>query len=67
MRNERSYSYYALQPLAAKLHDLAFNLKDKTAFSGCSPCRGENIIASVQLITRQVSDGTKLLRFSSLR
>ena len=43
------------------------SLEDRTDFSGSSRSTGEKIRTSFQLITHRVSDGTKLLRFTSLR
>ena len=54
---------YGFHPLAARLPELASKLERLNCPTWSTPSTG----ASFQLITRRVSDDTKLLKFTSLR
>ena len=63
---ELSTVVYGLQPLAARLLELVSKLERLDCFHWSTLSKGE-YQSKLQLITRQVSDDTKLSRFTSLR
>ena len=58
---------YCLQPLTARLLELALKLKRLDCSHASTLSRGENIRARFQMATLRVSNNTKLSRFTSLR